>query len=211
MPDYSLETSYPGPVAGVDEAGYGPWAGPVVAAAVILAPSQIPDAILDAVNDSKQLSKAKREALFKALHQCAHNKEGCWIGVGEASPQEIDQINIRQANFKAMQRAVEGLSLLPRTILVDGVANPPLPIPTHTVTKGDRLSLSIAAASIIAKVTRDRIMTQLSQEFPDYGWERNAGYGTKGHQQALMKYGVTAHHRHSYKPIQALLNVEEAA
>jgi len=204
MPDYRLESQHDMPVAGVDEAGYGPWAGPVMAAAVILNINTMPSSLLDALNDSKKLSKPKREALFTALYSL--NAQTCWIGVGEASPEEIDKINVREANLKAMARAIDSLELRPKTVLVDGINAPNIEIPCHKIIKGDSLSLSIAAASIIAKVTRDKLMTKLALKHPHYSWEKNAGYGTKAHQEALKKYGITPYHRKSYKPIKALLD-----
>lgn len=203
MPDYFLESKHASPVAGVDEAGYGPWAGPVVAAAVVLDIHNLPSALLTALDDSKKLTKAKRESLFKALYD--FNNKACWIGVGEASPQEIDRMNVRVANLNAMQRAIESLPLQPAALLVDGINAPPTSIPCYKIIKGDSLSLSIAAASIIAKVTRDKIMSRLSSEYPHYLWDKNAGYGTKAHHSALRKYGVTPYHRQSYKPIRAIL------
>lgn len=189
------------PVAGIDEAGRGPWAGPVVASAVILHPGNIPDGI----NDSKQLSKLKRDALFDAICATAHT------GVGIASVEEIDELNILQATFLAMQRAVDALPIPPAYALVDGNRLPKLPCPAQAIIEGDARSLSIGAASIIAKVTRDRIMEELAAEYPAYGWDKNAGYGTKMHQNALKNHGVTAYHRRSFKPIRLLLEREEEA
>lgn len=190
-PDFDLEQQVGGMVAGVDEAGRGPWAGPVIAAAVILRPDQIPDGL----NDSKKLSAAARERLFDQIQAVAQ------VGVGRASVEEIDQVNILQATLRAMARAVDALPAPPTAAIVDGNQTPALPCPTQTVVKGDGKSLSIAAASIIAKVTRDRLMADLSREFPDFGWERNAGYGTAQHQKALEKLGVTPHHRRSFAPV----------
>lgn len=205
MPDYSLESALKSPVAGIDEVGYGAWAGSVVTAAVILDVERLPSSLLTALDDSKKLSKNQRESLYQALYY--HQSRSCWIGVGEASPQEIDTLNVRQATFKAMERAIVRLACenRPASILVDGIHLPSLPYEMRSVIQGDCKSLSIAAASIIAKVTRDRQMVQLSQDFPQYSWEKNVGYGTRAHQQALEKYGVTSHHRQTYKPIQALL------
>lgn len=187
-------------VAGIDEAGRGPWAGPVVAGAVIFPDLKISDSLAKNLNDSKKLSRAKREALFDELHS-----SGAIIGVGSASVEEIDSLNILKATFLAMRRAVENLPARPDFALVDGNKVPPLPCPAEAVVKGDGLSLSIAAASIIAKVTRDRIMDKLASEFPYYGWEKNAGYGTKTHQNGLKLYGVCIHHRKSYAPIQRII------
>ena len=199
MPDYSRETEARGRgllrVAGVDEAGRGPLCGPVVAAAVILDPAHIPAGL----NDSKKLSARAREALFAQL------LEGAETAVGVASVEEIDSLNILHASMLAMRRAVEGLRR-PDLALIDGNRVPPgLPCPAEAVVKGDALSLSIAAASILAKVTRDRIMVDLAQQFPGYGWEKNAGYPTKDHLQALARLGVTPHHRRSFRPVHNIL------
>ncbi len=203
-PDLSLESAYHGLVAGIDEAGRGPWAGPVVSAAVVVGP----DAMLDGVNDSKKLSAARRERLFDSLLEAAQRQQ-LWYGIGKTDAPEIDRINILQATICAMQRAFDALqATLPSPAchaLVDGNRPVPLPCPVTPVIKGDSISLSIAAASIFAKVTRDRLMRELSTAFPAYGWERNSGYGTKEHQHALAQFGVTEYHRRSYKPIQRYL------
>ena len=200
QPDLSIEATHSGIIAGVDEAGRGPWAGPVVAAAAILDPARLPTGI----NDSKKLSAAKRDALFDAIQNCART------GVGIASVEEIDALNILGATKLAMCRAVEALGVLPDIALVDGNRAPEkMRCRVQTVIGGDAKSLSIAAASIIAKVTRDRIMEQLAREYPGYGWEKNAGYGTAAHQAGLATFGVTPHHRQSFAPIRALL--EQAA
>lgn len=199
-PSFEFEHQYEGFVAGVDEAGIGSWIGPVVAAAAILDP-KIPQSLLSQLHDSKKLSEKKRQVIFQELQDCpqAH------IGVGEASLEEIDQLNIRNAGLLAMTRAVEALPVEPSMVLVDGTGKPTLPCPLLTVVKGDQRSYSISAASIIAKVTRDCFIQKLSLEYPDYGWDRNAGYGTKQHQEALKAYGVTPWHRRSYAPVAALL------
>lgn len=194
-PNLSIESTYTGIVAGVDEAGRGPWAGPVVASAVILNPARLPQGI----NDSKKLSTAKREKLFDEI------LENAITGVGIATVEEIDRLNILQASLLAMQRAVAMLSTPPTLALVDGNKAPILSCKVQTVVGGDAKSLSIAAASIVAKVTRDHMMSELAQEFPHYGWEKNAGYGTKAHQDGLAKYGVCIHHRKTFAPIRALL------
>lgn len=195
MPDFLLEAELPGIVAGIDEAGRGPWAGPVVAAAVILQQNAIPQGI----NDSKKLSSSKRELLFHAISANAI------VGVGMSSVEEIDQLNILGATKLAMLRAVEALPVMPDFALVDGNQLPALPCQARAVVKGDDVSLSIAAASIIAKVTRDKIMRMLDAEYPGYNWANNAGYGTKDHQEGLKRLGLTPHHRKSFKPIQQLL------
>lgn len=191
------------PVAGVDEAGCGPWAGPVVAAAVILFPEKIPAHLLESIQDSKQVVRPKGIFLVEQLSSLGQHSI-IWA-VGTASVDEIDQLNIRRATFLAMERAVEGLALKPKSILVDGNVKPILPFPTSAIVKGDQKSLSIAAASLFAKVTRDHIMEKLAQDFPVFGWAENAGYGTPHHQQALARHGVTPHHRKTYAPIRRLL------
>lgn len=202
MPDFAIEQACGGRVAGIDEAGRGPWAGPVVAAAVIL-PTDLPDELTDGLDDSKKLSAARREALFASLANCA----GIDYGIGAASVAEIERDNILAATYAAMQRALAALDAPPDTALVDGNRLPPdLPCSGRTVIKGDSLSLSIAAASIFAKVTRDRIMESLSRRYPGYHWDRNAGYGTKQHQDGLKAFGVTCHHRRTYAPIARLLD-----
>ena len=199
-PDLTLEAAHGGAVAGLDEAGRGPWAGPVVAAAVILNGDTVPAGI----DDSKALAPARREALFAQLRETAV------IGVGTASVAEIDRLNILAATMLAMGRAVAALATAPAHALVDGNRLPALPCPATAVVGGDRRSLSIAAASIVAKVTRDRVMAGLAGEFPGYGWERNAGYGTPEHRAALARLGVTSHHRRSFAPIARLLEAAGA-
>lgn len=188
-------------IAGVDEAGRGPWAGPVVAGAVIFPSLEITDALAQKLDDSKKLTAAKREALFDELH-----RSNALIGCGMASVEEIDALNILQATFLAMRRAVAALPAVPDFAIIDGNKIPPeLPCPARFLIKGDALSLSVAAASIVAKVTRDRIMAELAKEFPYYGWEKNAGYGTKAHQDGLETHGICIHHRKSYAPIKRFL------
>ncbi|TVR99882.1 MAG: ribonuclease HII [Rhodospirillales bacterium] len=199
MVDYRQEAAGGGIVAGIDEAGRGPWAGPVVAAAVVIRPECLDQALALGVDDSKLLSADVRASLFRLLPECAV------IGVGLADVAEIDSLNILQATFAAMARAVEALAVRPDRVLVDGSMAPPLSCAATCVVGGDRLSLSIAAASIVAKVTRDRIMRDLAVDFPGYGWERNAGYGTPAHRDALARLGVTPHHRRSFQPVRSLL------
>lgn len=196
-PDFTFERAAPsGPVCGVDEAGRAPWAGPVVAAAAILDPVRIPVGI----DDSKKLSARRREALFAALKASAE------IGLGVASVEEIDRVNILQASFLAMRRAIAALPRRPGYALIDGRFAPSdLGCPGEAVVGGDGRSLSIAAASIAAKVTRDRVMADLARAHPEYGWERNAGYGVPAHRAALEAYGVTPHHRRSFAPIHKML------
>ena len=204
MPDFELEELVRSQghnlVAGVDEAGRGPWAGPVVAGAVILPAEKISTPLRSGLDDSKKLSTAKREQLFNLLPSCAV------IGIGFADVDEIDDLNILQASFLAMERALKKLAQKPDYALVDGNKLPNLPCPGECVIKGDSRSLSIAAASVVAKVTRDQIMTHLGELYPGYGWERNAGYGTAEHKSALERLGVTKHHRKSYAPIIKILS-----
>ena len=204
MPDFQLESNLTGRIAGIDEAGLGPWAGPVSAAAVVLDQANLPDALRDGLDDSKKLSPRARDALFDALHEQARlgNVD---IGVGLSSVAEIEQDNILAATMTAMARAVTDLDRPVDIALVDGNRVPNLTCTVQTVVKGDQRSLSIAAASIIAKVTRDWIMAELDAQHPGYGWAHNAGYGTAEHRAALLQLGVTPHHRRSFKPIAALL------
>lgn len=188
-----------GPVAGIDEAGRGPLAGPVVAAAVCFPGLALPPAVRGPIDDSKKLSPARREAAFAAILEAGA------VGTGEASVAEIDRLNILQATMLAMQRAVAALAVPPAAALVDGNRAPVLPCPAHPLVGGDRLSLSIAAASIVAKVTRDRLMARLAADHPGYGWERNAGYGTAAHRAALAALGPTPHHRRTFAPVRDVL------
>jgi ribonuclease HII len=200
MPDFSFENEHFGLICGIDEAGRGPWAGPVTAAAVIFNQDTLSPALAQSLNDSKKLSAKKRESLIDQI-----KAESIWA-VGEASVEEIDEINILNATFLAMTRALQALSVVPDYALIDGNRMPPkLGVAGETIIKGDGLSCSIAAASIIAKVTRDRQMAEIATHFPGYGWEKNAGYGVKLHQEGLKTFGVTPHHRRSFKPIKALL------
>ena len=187
-------------VAGVDEVGRGPLCGPVTAAAVILDPDRIPEGL----DDSKKITAKKRDRLFDAILSSAT------CSIAHASVAEIDALNILRASHLAMERAIAGLSLEADFALIDGNIIPKgLTIPAQAIVKGDGRCLSIAAASIIAKVERDRLMQALSQEFPGYGWEKNAGYGTKQHLEALSVLGVTPHHRRSFKPIHNILYQEK--
>jgi ribonuclease HII len=202
MPDFAHELQLQktlgasAKIAGVDEVGRGPWAGPVTACAVVLDPDNIPNGL----NDSKKLSARKREQLFEQVMEIAD------VSIAHVSVGEIDQINILQASLLAMEKAVAGLAMPADFALIDGNKTPKnLICPSKTIIKGDSKSASIAAASIVAKVTRDEMMVALSQQFPGYGWETNAGYGTKQHQEGLATLGVTPHHRHSFKPIHNIL------
>ncbi len=190
-------------IAGVDEAGRGPLAGPVVAAAVILPKNYK----LDGLNDSKQLTEEKREEYFKVLE-----KEALSIGVGIISPQEIDDINILEASRKAMYVALNNLDLTPEYILSDAMSLNDIDIPSRPIIHGDALSLSIAAASVIAKVTRDHIMYEMDLKYPEYNFKKHKGYPTKEHLELLKKYGVMEEYRKSYKPVKQImeeLNCEE--
>lgn len=201
MPDFSIEDQYQGRIAGIDEVGRGPLAGPVVAAAVILPrDDRLPVALLNELNDSKKLSIRKREHLHAIIMDCAE------VGIGAASVREIDQVNILQATYIAMRRAVSRLNTVPDQALVDGNRDPGLPCAVETVVKGDSKSLSIAAASIVAKVVRDRAMARLAVRYPFFGWEGNAGYGVKKHMAGLVDVGPTVHHRRSFKPIANLFD-----
>jgi len=202
-PDFSFETAAHAralaPVAGVDEVGRGPLAGPVTAAAVILDPARIPQGL----GDSKALSSTKRERLFAEIMGSAQ------VSVAHATVEEIDALNILRASQLAMERAVAGLAIPPAHVLVDGNLIPAgLQGRAEAIVKGDAKSLSIAAASIIAKVTRDRIMVDLAQQHPGYGWEINAGYPTKQHLEALLNLGVTPWHRRSFRPVHNILYQE---
>lgn len=200
-PDFSFEIAASAEgaafVVGVDEVGRGPLAGPVTAAAVRLDPARIPEGIAD----SKTLSAARRERLFAELAEVAE------ISIAHASVDEIDRLNILRASHLAMRRAIEALgadfALIDGTSVPDGIG-----IPARALVRGDARCLSIAAASICAKVTRDRIMVDLAQQFPGYGWERNAGYPTKAHLQALQNLGVTPWHRRSFRPVHNILYQE---
>ena len=196
-PDLSLEAAHPWPVCGVDEAGRGPWAGPVSAAAVILDPARTPVGL----DDSKKLGERRREALEVEIKASAL----AW-GVGFASVEEIAELNILQATGLAMRRAVEVLEVVPAFILVDGSYRFDLPAPVRPVVRGDSLSASIAAASILAKTARDRVMVELDQAWPDYGFAAHKGYHAPVHVEALQRLGPCPAHRMSWAPIRALLN-----
>lgn len=200
-PTFELESAElqleAGAVAGVDEAGRGPWAGPVVAAAVILDPTKIPASI----DDSKALDEEARAFLFNRIMKHAE------VGVGIADVERIDRDNILNATLWAMTVAVAALPTKPRLVLIDGNRAPRMGIETRTIVKGDAKCLSIAAASIIAKVTRDRLMIAHARDYPGYGFERHKGYGTPEHQAAIAKLGVCELHRRSFKPVQLALGL----
>ena len=199
-PDLSLEREAGGRVAGVDEAGRGPWAGPVVAAAVAFGSAGPPRHLCAKITDSKRLKVEQRTALQPQILASAD------VAVGIASVAEIDSMNILQATLLAMRRAVARLAHVPDLVLVDGNRAPRLPCAVRTVVGGDRRSLSVAAASIVAKVERDRLMARLASDHPGYGWERNAGYGTSEHQAALARLGPCVQHRRSFRPVRELLD-----
>ena len=192
----AFENNFSLPIAGIDEVGRGPLAGPVIAAAVILDRKNIPEGI----NDSKKIPKAKRILLAEKI------KENSIYAYGTASEIEIDEINILQASLLAMKRASDGLSVVPKTTLIDGNFKPDIKNNTISIIKGDSKSVSIAAASILAKVYRDEIMLKYSKQFPEYGFQTNSGYGTKEHLSALKNYGITPIHRNSFKPVHNILN-----
>ena len=200
-PTFELESAElqlgSGPVAGVDEAGRGPWAGPVVAAAVILDPQRIPANI----DDSKVLDEDARVFLFNRIMKTAI------VGVGIADVERIDRDNILAATLWAMTQAVAALTTSPRLVLIDGNRAPRMAYETRTIIKGDAKCLSIAAASIIAKVTRDRMMVALARDDPIYGFDRHKGYGTPEHQAAITRHGVSPLHRRSFKPVQLALGL----
>ena len=200
MPDFSLEEAAGGLVAGVDEAGRGPWAGPVVAGAAILDRAGLSDVLRRGLDDSKKLKRSRREELFEALEAEAR------IGIGAAEVAEIDSLNILRASLLAMARAVGDLGVVPELALVDGNRQPNLPCPVVCVVKGDGRSLSIAAASIVAKVARDAMMAELDRACPGYGWQGNMGYGTAEHRAALDRLGPTPHHRCSFAPVRRALD-----
>lgn len=206
VPTFELEAAElalaEGLIVGVDEAGRGPWAGPVVAAAVVLDPNRIPQGI----DDSKALDADDRERLYDRIGETA-----LAVGVGVGDVARIDRDNILAATMWAMQAAVEKLTCRPRLALIDGNRAPRLSCQTRTIVKGDAKCLSIAAASIVAKVTRDRMMIALARELPGYGFERHKGYGTPEHRAALVRLGLTPEHRRSFRPVQLALSLAEAA
>jgi ribonuclease HII len=218
MPDFALETELGarhGPeggrvVIGLDEAGRGPWAGPVLAAAVWLDPKRCPRALGAGLDDSKRLGARRRAELYETLLDCAARGLAA-VGIGAAPVAEIDEINILEASLRAMARAAADLQArsgrVPKAALVDGNKAPALACPAEAVIGGDGLSLSIAAASVIAKVTRDRRMEDLARAHPGYGWERNRGYGTPEHRAALARLGVSPQHRYSFRPVREALAV----
>ena len=206
MPDFTFEDRLPPLTAGIDEAGRGPWAGPVVAGAAVFLTRDIDAFLLENLNDSKKISAKKREILYEKLLE-ARDRGQMLIGIGQASAEEIDRLNILQATFLAMRRAVEKLPQKPAYAIIDGNQKPQnFPCECMTLVKGDARSYSVAAASIAAKVFRDRLMKELAGRYPYYGFEKNAGYGTKAHIDGLAGHGIiNGVHRLSYRPIQEFL------
>ncbi len=203
-PDFSREDPALGIVCGVDEAGRGPLAGSVFAGCVYIPADKRGHPVWSAVRDSKQLTAQRRDDLFSIIQT-----QSCF-GIGEATVDEIDRVNILQATYLAMQRAIADMqkrfSLMSLDLaLIDGNRAPKLDYPCLTVVKGDALSISIAAASILAKVSRDRVMQELHAEFPAYGWGNNAGYGTAEHLEAIAAHGITPHHRKTFAPIKSMV------
>ncbi|UWR22273.1 ribonuclease HII [Sulfitobacter sp. S190] len=199
-PDYSFELAAKARgyarIAGIDEVGRGPLAGPVTAAAVVLDPNRIPEGL----NDSKKLTRKRREALYDQIMDAAD------VSIAHASVAEIEEHNILRASHIAMVRAVEGLETPPDYCLIDGNMVPRgLTLPSETIIGGDGRSVSISAASIMAKICRDYVMLSLAQQHPGYGWETNMGYGSKSHMSALQELGVTPHHRRTFKPVHNIL------
>jgi ribonuclease HII len=205
MPDFALERKCIGIVCGIDEVGRGPLAGPVVAAAVIFDSRTLPRRLRRELDDSKKLTREAREEYALLIRSCAR------IGIGAASVIEIDRHNILQATFIAMRRAVARLGIVPDIALVDGNRAPALPCAIHMIVGGDGRSLSIAAASVIAKVARDKLMRALALRYQGYGWETNVGYGTEEHRRAILALGPTPHHRRSFAPLQFSLDLEPSA
>lgn len=193
----SFDSQFTQTICGIDEVGRGPLAGPVVSACALIKPETLENPLWQKVTDSKKLTAKRREELFNFI------TENCHYGLGEASVQEIDQLNIHHATLLAMTRAFDAMEQPVELALIDGKFAPQLPCKTQTVIKGDSLSTSIGAASIIAKVTRDRLMTRLHEEHPHYAWDRNAGYGTKAHMEGIDAHGITPHHRLSFAPCAA--------
>ena len=199
MPDFELENMHDGPVFGLDEVGRGPLAGPVTAACVYIPQEAYTLPFISEIKDSKKLSDSKLERLYALITE--HFE---WR-VAEVSPADIDEINILQASLKAMALALEKMKTRPVHALVDGNKMPKLPCSATTVVKGDSKSVSIAAASIVAKVTRDRLMKKLHEEHPHYGWESNVGYPSAAHREAIDAHGITPYHRKSFAPVKNYL------
>ncbi len=204
MVDFSIEEEIQNQgfcrVAGVDEVGRGAWAGPVFASAVIFSNKKLSSKLYSEINDSKKLSSKKRDSLYEIILREAE------VGIGQASVEDIDNMNILNATFLAMERAISNLESKADFIIIDGNQSRPIFDPSRPIIKGDSISLSIAAASIVAKVSRDRLMIRLDSKFKGYGWHQNKGYGTMAHKIGLDKLGITTHHRKTFKPIINILS-----
>ncbi len=202
MPSFRFELRCEGRVAGIDEAGRGPLAGPVYAAAAVIDRKRAARKLLRMIDDSKKLTLEQREEAYEAMIASGVVQ----FAVAEASVEEIDRVNILQATYLAMRRAVQALAEQPEVVLIDGNRVPPqLGCRAETIVGGDAHSYSIAAASIFAKVTRDRYMHALARAYPGYGWETNRGYGSQQHLEALSLLGPTPHHRRSFAPVTRLV------
>ena len=202
MPNFAFEKRFEGLVCGIDEVGRGPLAGPVFAAAVVLDRERLPRRLRRGIDDSKKLSRETREEYASALRRIAV------FALGAASVAEIDRLNILRASFLAMRRALAALPLQPAVALVDGNRAPPLPCKVETIVGGDGRSLSIAAASILAKVARDTLMQRLARRYDGYGWHTNMGYATEEHVAAIVARGLTPHHRLSFQPSRDLFSFD---
>ncbi len=198
-PDFSIEESYNTSCCGIDEAGRGTLVGPVVAACVFIPQENKNLPIWEEINDSKKLSAKKREYLYNRI------KQSCCYGIGQATIEEIDNINILNATMIAMKKSYENMGVITDISLIDGNKAPEIENNIQTIIKGDSKSISIAAASIIAKVYRDNILKELGKKYPEYKWDKNSGYGTKEHLEAIYKYGITPYHRKSFAPIKNMI------
>ncbi|CAO5675790.1 MAG: Ribonuclease HII [Holosporales bacterium] len=207
MPSFIIEDAlrdYNTVIVGIDEVGCGPWAGPLVAACCYINKDAIPSSLLSLINDSKKISRKKREDIFLRIQDESHRS--IWFGIGVIEIEEFNILGLKESLPYVIKKSIEKFPLTIDHVLVDGIRNPKLNIPTTMVIKGDQLSYSIAAASIIAKVTRDDMMIKLHASYPQYQWDQNAGYGTKAHQAAIKQFGLSPYHRTCYKPIQNFMN-----
>jgi ribonuclease HII len=210
MPSFEFEDQHPKNqyVVGIDEVGCGPWAGPLIAIACAFDRKNVSDKILQLLDDSKKLTKQKRELAFEALID--ENNKTFFFGIGIIEIDLFNELNLKKALPLAMQNAFNNFPKSSCHVLVDGIRNPHLSTPTTLIKKGDSISYTIAAASIIAKVTRDKIMGHLHTIYPHYGWAMNAGYGTKKHQEAIEQFGLTPHHRTCFRPIKNFLSMKNS-
>lgn len=208
MPSFEFENQYPinQNVVGIDEVGCGPWAGPLVAIACAFDRKNISDKILALLDDSKKLTKQKREIAFKSL--IGENNKTFFFGIGIVDIDLFNELNLKKALPLAMHKAFNNFPKSSSHVLIDGIRNPHLSTPSTLIKKGDSISYTIAAASIVAKVIRDKIMETLHASYPQYGWAMNAGYGTKKHQEAINKFGLTPHHRTCFRPIKNFLSMK---